>query len=83
MKMHTTYIIVLEMCTQQPLAHFRGFSFPKYSRNVLRIQIFPPTFQETVGSHLKPSLPVVAMATLNHNVLLYMHTAALTPFFYF
>ena len=25
----------------------------------------PPTFQETVGSHLKPSLPVVAMATLN------------------
>ena len=24
-----------------------------------------PTFQETVGSHLKPSLPVVAMATLN------------------
>ena len=24
-----------------------------------------PTFQETVGSHLKPSLPVVVMATLN------------------
>ena len=24
-----------------------------------------PTFQETVGSHLKPSLPVVVMAKLN------------------
>ena len=24
-----------------------------------------PTFQETVASHLKPSLPVVVMATLN------------------
>ena len=28
------------------------------------ISIFP-TFQETVGSHLKPSLPVVVMATLD------------------
>ena len=41
-------------------------------RNVLRMERFknaniciPPTFQETVGSHLKPSLPVVVMATLN------------------
>ena len=46
-------------CTQQPLAQ----------GNDMRMQIFsfsPCTFQETVGSHLKPSLPVVVMATLCH-----------------
>ena len=43
-----------------------GFSFLKYPRERFEnanICIFP-TFQVTVGSHLKPSLPVV-MATLN------------------
>ena len=44
------------MCTQQPLAQ----------GNDLRMQIFafPPLFKK-VASHLKPSLPVVVMATLN------------------
>ena len=54
-------------CTQQPLVHFTGFSCLKYRRERFEnanMCIFP-TFQETVGSHLKPSLPVVVMATLN------------------
>ena len=47
-----------------------GFlSFPKYPRERFENAniCIPPTFQETVGSHLNPSLPVVAtcMATLN------------------
>ena len=50
-------------CTQQPLAQ----------GNDMRMQIFsfyPCTFQETVGSHLKPSLRVVAMATCYGNNLI-------------
>ena len=49
------------MCTQQPLAHFMGFSLLKYPRERFEnanICIFPH-FQETVGSHLKQSLWVV------------------------
>ena len=47
-----------------------GFlSFPKYPRGRFEnANIYiPPTFQETVESHFKPSLPVVAtcIATLN------------------
>ena len=45
------------MCTQQPLTQ----------GNNMRMEIFsfsPCTFQETIGSHLNPSLPVVVMATL-------------------
>ena len=52
------YTITRNKCTQEVLARFTGFSFPKYPREY-------PTFQETVGSHLKPSLPVVVTATLN------------------
>ena len=52
------YTVTRNTCTQQPLAQ----------GNDMRMEIFsfsPCTFQETVGSHLKPSLPVVVMATLN------------------
>ena len=55
------------MCTQEPLARFTVCLFWNIQGNDLRMQIFPfpPTFQETVGSHLKPSLPVVGMAIGN------------------
>ena len=45
---------------------------PLAQENDMRMQIFsfsPWTFQETVGSHLKPSLPVV-MATCHGNNLI-------------
>ena len=45
------------MCMQQPLAQGNDFENAN-------IRIFP-TFQETVGSDLKPGLPVVVMTTLN------------------
>ena len=38
----------------------------KYLREIENANIcISPTFQETVGTHLKSSLPVVVMATLN------------------
>ena len=54
-------------CTQQPLARCTGFSFPKYPRERFENAniCISPTFQGTGGSHLKPSLPVVVMVTLN------------------
>ena len=57
----------INMCSQQPIAHFMFFSFPKYPRERFENAniCISPTFQETVESHLKSSLPVVAMATLN------------------
>ena len=61
------YTITRNKCTQEVLARFTGFSFAKYPRERFEnanIWI-SPTFQETVGSHLKPSLPVVVTATLN------------------
>ena len=54
-------------CTQQPLARLTAFSFLKYPRERFEnanISILP-TFQDTVGSHFKPRLLVVVMATLN------------------
>ena len=55
-------------CKQQPLAHFTVFFYLlKYRRERFENAniCISPTFQETVGSHLKPSLPVVVTATLN------------------
>ena len=49
---------------QQTLARF---TFPKHRRERFEHEniCISHTFQETVGRHLKPSLTVVSMATLN------------------
>ena len=45
-------------------AYFYLMKYPRERFENANICIFP-NFQETLGSHLKPSLPVVVMATLN------------------
>ena len=48
----------------------RNKPFPKHQRKRFENEntCISPTFQQAVGRHLKPSLPVVAMATLNHYI---------------
>ena len=58
----------LEICIRSnPLACFTGFYILKYPRERFENAniCISPIFQETVGSHVKPSLPVLVMATLN------------------
>ena len=61
----TERIEILARSNPSPVA--RVFLFRNIQGKDLRMQIFafPPAFQETVRSHLKPSLPVVVMVTLN------------------
>ena len=48
-------------------SRFSCFSFSRYPRERFEhANIYiSPTFQETVGTHLKPTPPVIAAATLN------------------